>query len=68
MIIQLNLILLVWANTFLINRYDSWVYQRTGQFAGCSLSRLNLQVEFAGQIGRSNLQVKKIKKYKSKLS
>ena len=30
----------------------------TGQFAGCRLSRLNLQVEFAGQICRSTLQVR----------
>ena len=43
--------------------FVKWTYftrleVRTGQFAGCRLSRLNLQVEFAGQICRSNLQVK----------
>ena len=28
-------------------------FEQMGQFAGCRLSRLNLQVEFAGQICRS---------------
>ena len=46
--------------------------ERTGQFAGCRLSRLNLQVEFAGQIYRSNLQVRiagqicRLKNYKKR--